>query len=194
LAHLVLDILPVAAEFRLASIEARALSTASRATTLERALASNMTPTVRTVEDDAVEFALARGEWSYQARAPEKFVRPLKAKESLLQAGWHGRTEAEIAANRGMYEGRFYLDMLQDESGKFRFDLLPDDMAKKLRELASTRGVLGFGNSPTQMEYKMTREFNPQIFDSHDNWRMTPPENRPIRPPGKPDPDDDLKP
>jgi RHS repeat-associated protein len=124
--QLVLDLLPFAVQFKIAAVEARAASTMSQARTVARAFSSDVTPVVRTLEGEAVDVARVRGALTHQAQTPEGMRPPLRADSALRASAYTGRTEAEIIANRGIYNDRFYFDMLIDETGRMRLDLLPD--------------------------------------------------------------------
>ncbi len=153
--QLALDIIPYTIEFHIASVEARGLSVAG---TADR-FAAGVTPVVRTLENEPVDAAVVRGALTHSGPPPSQTLPPLPAEHSLTGTGWVGRTEDEIRASCGMYEGRFYHDMLIDETGSLRWDLLPADMQERLRVYQGFRRPDGFLFKPSDVEAYMSGEY-----------------------------------
>ena len=99
-----------------------------------RIFASDVMPIVRTLEGAPVDVRRARGALSHQVGGVTDL--PYAAHRSLLEGRYHLRSELEIIQNRGMYDDRFFFDMLIDESGRLRTDLLPDDVRALLRGIS----------------------------------------------------------
>lgn len=100
--------------------------------------------------------AAIHGERIYDRNA---IIPPLPARESLIRGTHTLRPVEEIRTHHGMYEGRFYFDMLLDETGALRLDLLPENMEGRLRELSRdlSRGHPNPG--PSTLEAFMSGEF-----------------------------------